>query len=293
MENEQGIINYYHSAKVKHYDMGDAKVAVRIYGHGPALVFIHGYPVHGYTWRKLLPTLAKNNTCYVIDIPGLGDSQWGKDTDFSFTAQAKRLSELFNTLLPDHYTLIAHDTGATLARLITLANTEHVDKLVIINTEIPGHRPPWIRCHQWLAKIPGALLGFRLCMSSPLFLRSSMGMRELFSNKNLHKDPNTLKPYVDPLVRSPMRLFGAIAYLKGIEWNVVDSLRAKHNDITADVLFLWGADDRTFPIRLGKEMSKQFGGKTEFVAIDNSSLLPHEEQAPTVLKYLTPFLTRT
>lgn len=127
----------------------DATIAVRVFGQGPAIVFIHGYPVHGYTWRKLLPTLAENFTCYVIDLPGLGDSDWTGETDFTFTAQAHRLDILFQQLDLKYYALIAQDTGAPIARLVALLQAEKVSKLAVINTEVPNHRPPWIRFYQF------------------------------------------------------------------------------------------------------------------------------------------------
>ena len=90
--------SYYKNAEVKLYKTDDASIAVRVYGAGPALVLVHGFPVHGYTWRKVLPTLAEKFTCFVVDLPGLGDSVWTSNTDFTFTAQARRLAKLLGIL---------------------------------------------------------------------------------------------------------------------------------------------------------------------------------------------------
>src|SRR3954466_1424834 len=107
----------YTSAKVAHHKVEDGTIAVRVFGQGPALVLIHGYPVHGYTWRKLLPALAEQFTCYVVDLPGLGDSDWSSKTDFRFTAQARRLALWLESVGLPRWSLIAHDTGATIARM--------------------------------------------------------------------------------------------------------------------------------------------------------------------------------
>jgi haloalkane dehalogenase len=143
----------YGSAPMQRLEVEDATIALRVFGQGPAVVLVHGFPVHGYTWHKLLPKLSETLTCYVVDLPGLGDSDWSERTDFTFTAQAHRLKILFESLHLNSCALIAHDTGATIARLLTLLHPQAVRKLVIINTEIPGHRPPWIPLYQHVATL--------------------------------------------------------------------------------------------------------------------------------------------
>ena len=117
---------FYAQAELQRFVIEDATLGVRVFGQGPAVVLIHGYPVHGYTWRKVLPALAEAFTCYVIDLPGLGDSDWSAQTDFSFAAQARRLGLLFTRLNLNDYVIVAHDTGATLARMVALEQPERI-----------------------------------------------------------------------------------------------------------------------------------------------------------------------
>ncbi|MEZ5180339.1 MAG: hypothetical protein R2702_00415 [Acidimicrobiales bacterium] len=51
-------------------DVGAGEVAVRTVGSGPDVLFVHGFPVSGATFRTLLPHLAEHVTCHVIDLPG-------------------------------------------------------------------------------------------------------------------------------------------------------------------------------------------------------------------------------
>lgn len=280
----------YTDAKINRHKIEDATIAIRVFGQGPALVLIHGYPVHGYTWRKLLPTLAEQFTCYVVDLPGLGDSDWSADTDFSFTAQARRLGLLFKSLKLSQYSLIAHDTGATVARLIAVAHPDQVKKLVMINTEIPGHRPPRVSLYRRVAGLPGAGVVFSILLRSSRFIRSSMG--EFYSDPALLNDPSYIDPYVKPLISSSKRMAGALGYLRGIEWDVVDGMREAHSKIKAETLFLWGEDDQTFPVKMAEEMCGQLNVRTTFVRIRNASLLPHEEKPDILLKHLVPFLNK-
>ena len=281
---------FYASAELCLYPVGDATLAVRRFGSGPALVLIHGFPVHGYTWRALLPKLAERHTCFVLDLPGLGDSGWTDRTDFQFTAQARRVAALLPKLGIDRCALLAHDTGATVARLVALAEPARVAKLAIINTEIPDHRPPWIPLYGHLTRLPGAAAGFRWLLAREWFRRSGMGLGAFYSDRRLFDDPARLAPYLDPVLASKQRMWGMLGYLRGIEWHVVDDLREGHARLKAPVLLLWGEDDVTFPVALGERMASQFGAPARFVRIPRASLMPHEERPDAVLDSLLPFL---
>lgn len=283
---------FFHSAEVERHVVDDAAIAVRRYGNGPALVLIHGFPVHGWTWRRVLPALAERFTCFVIDLPGLGDSDWSDATDFRFRAQARRIVSLTEKLPMDRFSLVAHDTGATIARLVALGAQGRVARLAILNTEIPGHRPPWIPLYQKLSRVPGAGATFRQLLQNQLFVRSSLGMGEFFSDAKCFDDPAALAAYIDPLVRSSRRTRGMLHYLRGIEWDVVDSLRVRHAEIRIPTLLLWGEDDHTFPADQAEPMTAQFGGEARFVRIRGASLMPQEERPEIVLSHLLPFLAK-
>lgn len=281
---------FYAAQDCSKHEIDDATLAVRVFGSGPALVFIHGFPTHGYTWRKLLVELSQDYRCYVIDLPGLGDSRWTRSTDFSFTAQANRLVRFFSSQGLDNFDLIAHDTGASIARLVALAMPESVLHLVMFNTEIPHHRPPWISTYQFLARLPGAGRSFRFTMRSRLWRNSSMGLREFYTDKSRLSDPTNIEPYLAPLLKSPERMQGFLGYLKGIEWSVVDGMADSHSRILAKTLFLWGENDKTFPLKLAKKMLAQFSHSAELVSLP-ASLLPHEECPELVNEHIRQFLS--
>ncbi|HYR90093.1 MAG TPA: alpha/beta hydrolase [Terriglobia bacterium] len=49
--------------------------------------------------------------------------------------------------------LIGNDSGGWIARELALLEPGQVTRLVLTNTEIPGHRPPWIWLYRWLGPI--------------------------------------------------------------------------------------------------------------------------------------------
>ena len=281
---------FYRSARVEKRTIEDATLAVRRFGSGPPLLFVHGFPVHGATWRWLLPALAERFECVVVDLPGLGDSEWSDATELRFSSHARRLRSLASELGLERIGVIAQDTGATVARHLALLAPDRVARLALFNTEIPGHRPPWIPLYQRLSGVPGAGAVFRTLLRSQTFVRSGLGFREFYSNRRLFDDRERLAPYVDPLVSSARRMDGMLRYLGGLTWDEVDVLRTRHAELAMPVLFLWGEDDRTFPVELAEAMAPQLGGPTRFVRIPHASLMPHEERPDFVLERLIPFL---
>ena len=275
---------WYRSVEPEIIQVEDAGIAVRRFGDsGRPLVFIHGFPVHGFTWRALLPELASQRQCIVLDLPGLGDSRWHPHTDFSFRGQARRLSILLEELQLNQVTLVAHDTGATIGRLVALQKPELIEHLIMINTEIPGHRPPYIRLHQLASLLPWAGAMFRLLLQTPLFLHSPMAFRGFYADRNLLSKPGMLDPYVHPLTTKPERTKGMFGYLNGIDWDVIDELAKTHADIKAQTHLIWGEQDETFPLHYAEQMRDQFKPVAPLYRINNAALMPQEEQPEQVL----------
>src|SRR3989441_11431524 len=162
----EATTRFYFDVPMQKLDTGTARLACRRYGSGSPLLLVHGFPLSGFTWRKVLPELSTRYTCYAPDLPGMGESQWTESTDFSFPGQGQTLKALVDRLGLERYHVLAHDTGGTFARCLALEDGARVDKLVLINTEMPRHRPPWIPLYQFLMLLPGTLTVFGLLLRS-------------------------------------------------------------------------------------------------------------------------------
>lgn len=274
-------------APIQHIKVDDATFALRRFGKGPALLLIHGFPLSSFTWRHILRGLSAHFTCYVPDLPGLGDSIWQDNTDFNFVAQASRLKKMMDILEISKYSIIAQDTGATIARCLTLQDSQRVQKLVMINTEISFHRPPWVVEYQILTKIPGVALIFQQLLRSRSFLKSSLGFGGSFQNMALMND-EFLQQFIAPLA-DKTRLRGLISYLNGIDWDVVDGLAVQHQAIRQPLLLLWGENDLTFPLTYAEKMLPEFPDAVLKI-IPDCKLLPHEEKPEMALVALLEFL---
>jgi pimeloyl-ACP methyl ester carboxylesterase len=275
--------------EVQYEDIGTARIAYRRFGKGAPLVLVHGWPLWGFTFRKIIPILSGRFTCYVVDLPGAGETRWTPKTDFKFAGQASSLKGFIDRLGLKSYSLLAHDTGATIARQLCLIDPERVERLVAIDTEIPGHRPPWIPLFQKLSVLPGNDVLFRLVLRSKTFLRSSLGFGGLFNDLSL-LEGDFHDHIIAPMIQSPAVMSGQRRYLQGIDWTLVDSLADKHRDMKAPVLLIWGEDDPVFPIHLARKMVPQFKNCKGLVSVPRTKLLPHEEQPDPVGRLALEFL---
>jgi pimeloyl-ACP methyl ester carboxylesterase len=236
----------------------------------------------------VLPELSKRRTCYVPDLPGLGETEWTDATDFTFPGQGRTLRAIVDALGLERYAVLAQDTGGTFARYLVLDDLPRVERLVLVNTEMPGHRPPWIPLYQALMYVPGALAAFRLLLRSRAFLRSGMGFGGCFVDLDL-LDGDFHAQVVVPLLRSPRRLEGMARYLRGAGWDAVDALATLHARLTMPVALVWGAEDPTFPLALARRMVEQFPD-ARLVPISGARLLVHEEKPAEVVRAVLDFL---
>ncbi len=277
----------YCAAPVERVDVDGTVVPVRRFGTGPALLFVHGFPLSGFTWRHVIPELAPSFTCLAVDLPGLGESQWTDRTDFSFPGQGTTLHRVADALGLDHYGVVAHNTGGTFARYLALGD-ERVRQLALINTEIPGHRPPWIPTYQALMRLPGSAEILGALTRSPRFVRSPMAFGGCFADPS-HLGGEFRTEFIEPIINSAVRRDGIRRYLLGAQWAPVDDLRTRHAEITVPVRLIWGRDDPTFPLANARQMLHQFP-HADLVEIADAKLLPHEERPDDVVRALREFM---
>jgi pimeloyl-ACP methyl ester carboxylesterase len=267
-----------------------SRIAFRRVGSGPPLVLIHGWPFDGSTFGELTPFLSEHFTCFLPDTPGLGATEWTADTDFRFTAQGEALFRFADGVGLNEFDVMAHDTGGTIARLMAVAAPSRIKRLILLNTEMPGHRPPWIPMHRNLAALPGASYGFTQLLRRRAFLRSPLGFGGCFHDRS-RLDDAFFARCAAPLTRSPRRLEGAMRYLRGIDWKLVDGLAELHARIDAEVLLVWGADDNIFPVSWARRLPSQFRRSAGLVEVSDACFLVHEERARAVAEATISFLS--
>jgi haloalkane dehalogenase len=245
-------------------------------GAGPALVFIHGWPMQKETFKPIVRILEKSFRCISFDLIDIGDSRPAtRNTPISFHEQVSALKEAITTIGLERVALIGQDSGGFIARLLA-ANNPTVTNLILFNTEIPGLIPPWVPLFQLLAPFPFASQIFRFCVSKKIIARSPMGFGGCFHDKDLiHGEFFDLT--AKPLIESTEKLDGCIRFLRAMDWEECKRLSAVHTQINAKVDCIWGEGDPFFPVEHARAMFKQFANQGEFATIKDAKLLPYAE----------------
>jgi haloalkane dehalogenase len=211
------------------------------------------------------------------DLVGAGATVCAADARYDMPSQAEAPLAFLDALGVGRFVLMAHDTGATIARLLAARSPERVAALVLANTEVPGHRPPWIPPRRVAAALPGAAAAFRFALRFRAVRHSRITWGHVFHDPS-HFDDDFMRRFVQPLAKDPQLLRGQLRYLRGVDWGVVDGLADVQARITAPTLFLWGREDRIFPVAEGRTLPASFRAPVTFEEDPASAFLPREEQ---------------
>lgn len=269
--------------------VGEAAVAYRMEGSGPAVVFLHGFPLSGLTWRNVVPALSPRFTCYALDLVGLGGTTSPNLVDYSSEGQARVFARALSALGVGEFSLAGNDTGGWIARELALLDPARVTRLALTNTEMPGHRPPWIPMYQALVRVPGSRHLVRRMLASTRFRRSAVAFGGCFADRDLIEG-DFAREFVSPLLRSKERLAGMFTFLKQMKFSRIDQFRELHGRLSMPVAFLWGEDDPTFPVGLARRMASRFPNVVGFETLPRGKVFLHEEFPAAVAAWLNRLL---
>ncbi|MBL8685790.1 MAG: alpha/beta hydrolase [Myxococcales bacterium] len=280
------------SAPVRFVDVGHARVAHRVVGSGPDVLFVHGWPLHGLTWRDVVAPLAAHYRCHVIDLPGAGLTKTTPSTRYGLESHAATLVSVIDALSLDRVALVGHDSGGAVARFAAASLATRVTATVIADSEIPGHKPLLLQLLLASASLPGGASMLRGMLGSRSIGRSILAWGACFHDVD-RAEGEFRELFVEPLVRDDAAFAGQMQLTKTWDWSVLDRLRDAHAKIVAPSLLVWGERDPYFPAEKARAMAPQFGGETRFVCLQHARLFAHEEHPERFADEVSRFLDAT
>ena len=271
-------------------DVGAGEVAYRCVGSGPAVLFVHGWPVSSATFRRLLPHLTDHVTCHLIDLPGAGNSRFTTNTPLTIDHHIHSVRRALDLLELRDVAVVGHDSGGMIARH-AVAGDARLRALGLIDTEqstglswkfksfIAGRRVPGF----------GAALGW--LAGQPRLRRNRLVLGDAFADRSL-LDGEFDEFFLQPLHRSRTHRDAAIRLLKSFDHQHVRDLAELHRQIDVPVQLVWGEEDRFFPVEWAREMVADFPD-AQLEVIAGAGLFSHEERPAEVARALLPVLANT
>ena len=270
-------------------DVGDgAEVAVRTVGTGPDVLFVHGWPVNGATYRLLLPHLVDHVTCHVVDLPGAGSSRFTESTPLSIALHIRSVQKVIDALGLDDVAVVGHDSGGMIARH-AVAGDPRVRAMGLIDTEQPKALS-W-RFKSFIASrhLPGFAAGLGWVAGRKRLRRNQFVLGGAFADRSLLEGEFD-EFFLAPLHRSTTARTAAVTLLRSFEVRHVEELADLHRRIDVPVQMVWGEKDVFFPVDWAREMVGTFPNASLEV-VPGVGLFSHEENPAAVAAALLPVLT--
>ena len=110
---------------------------VRVGGHGPAVVMLHGFADTGDMWAPAAAELAKNHTVVVPDLRGMGLSAH-PDDGYTKKNQANDIIGVMDALKIGKADLVTHDIGNMVGYAIAVQYPQRITRWVVIDAPLPG-----------------------------------------------------------------------------------------------------------------------------------------------------------
>jgi haloalkane dehalogenase len=268
-------------------DVGEGEAAYRRIGSGPDVLFVHGWPVSGATFRTLLPALSQHVTCHVIDLPGAGDSRFGPETTLSIDQHITSVRRVVDQLSLDEVAVVGHDSGGMIARH-ALAGDPRVRAMGLLNTEQPRGLSWRFRSFLAIRHLPGIGSTLGWLAGRPRLRRQKLVLGDAFADRS-QLDGEFDEFFLAPWHASSGRQAAAARLLRSFDTRYVHELGALHRRIDVPVQLVWGDRDPFFPLSWAEEMVDTFPD-ARLEVINGAGLFCHEERPAEVAQALLPVL---
>jgi 3-oxoadipate enol-lactonase len=242
-------------------------LAVAVVGHGPAVLFIHGYPLDHSIWNPQLAAL-EGWTRVAPDLRGLGRSD-APDLGYSMTTYAEDLLALLDTLGCKEAVVCGHSMGGYIAFEILRLARQRVRGLILVNTRSEPDSADGKRNRD--AAMAQAREGGASAIAEAMLPR-------LFAPGVRTENPQLVDRIRALMAGSPVAgILGALAAMR--ERPDSTPLLPQLGDLPTLVIF--GADDELVPPSSAEAMADAIPGAKRAVVPGSAHLTPLERQDAT------------
>jgi pimeloyl-ACP methyl ester carboxylesterase len=264
-------------------------IHVRVGGHGPAVVLIHGFGDSGDMWAPLAARLVNDHTVVVPDLRGMGLSAH-PEIGYEKANEAKDIAAVLQGLKIDGpVALVTHDIGNMVGYAFAAQNRDKVSRWVVMDAPLPG-----------LGHWTDTLLDQRTWhfdFYGPDEERLIAGRERLYLDRfynELSADPKHIdaatRAHYAALYSRPHAIHNAFAQFAAFRQDAVDNQKfLADGKLTMPVLAIGG--EKSFGIGFANEIGFA-ADHVEALSIANSGHWLMEEQPEAVMDAILAFLAK-
>ena len=242
-------------------------------GHGPAVVLIHGFGGHTFSFRKNVPVLAEHYRVIAVDLKGFGYTERPREGDYSLTAQAQMVVGLMDALGIESAVVVGHSMGGEVAMRIAAGFPERVEKLVLV-ASVSGDRFPSLPPTPILRPFMAAFgrLSSRFLLQRGFYDRAKL-TEELRAG---YRGPRRIRGFMDGIYR----LFRDWRHDRPIDFE----------KITQPVMILWARAERLPSWMLDRLRKRLPQAEVRYVEEAGHLVLEEQPEAANrlILRFLVP-----
>jgi len=181
-------------------DVGKKNMHVMEKGSGKPIVLVHGNPMWGYLYKKVLDQLDNTSARLIVpDLIGFGFSDKIKIGEHSLEAHTEWMSNFFKTIKEDSVGLVIHDWGGMIGVAGAMRAGKKIDGLVVMNTSVTapkdGFNPTWFHGLSQTPIISDLL--FRIFNFPQAYLGLFQGIPNSYSKEDLRSYKYPLRKFKD------------------------------------------------------------------------------------------------
>lgn len=118
-------------------EVAETEIHVAQAGHGPPVLFLHGFPETQQMWDRIVARLADRQTCVCADLRGYGASGKPASTPdhrpYSKRTMARDMVLVMAELGFERFAVVGHDRGGRVAYRLALDHPERIDRVAVLD----------------------------------------------------------------------------------------------------------------------------------------------------------------